>query len=150
MDEHEEMMERIEAKVDAVHATVKQIQQLLMPGCGLPPKPVKAKAHIPSFTTCLRDQAQHCAAELMDYLHRHIDVRYGVDSLLYIQAAMDAEAIDRPPQKIAEAEFPGHLGARSMYNDYVGMSENFKTKKRINEYQRVKDEIRKMLVLPQK
>ena len=62
---------------------------------------------------------------LLDYLHKQIDARTGVAAFLYIQAAIEAKVIERPPYKTVASEFP-NIGKRANYDTYIGSSRNFR------------------------
>ena len=62
---------------------------------------------------------------LLDYLHKQIDARTGVGAFLYIQAAIEAKVIERPPYKTVASEFP-NIGKRANYDTYIGSSRNFR------------------------
>ncbi len=78
------------------------------------------------FHKLVRDKGK--LPQMMSYLHDHIDSRTGVDAFIYIQAAIEARVIDRPPYKVAVAEFPG-IGKRANYDAYIGMSIKFHKRK---------------------
>lgn len=77
-------------------------------------------------------------AQFMSYLHEHIDSLTGVEAFIYIQAAIDAKILDRPPYKVAEAEFP-NIGKRANYDAYVGLNQKFH--KRKDSLQTIREEI---------
>lgn len=83
--------------------------------------------------------------QLLDYLHTRIEPRYRVDALVYIQAAIDAGALSRPPHTTAEAEFPGHMGCDSLYNDYVGSDAAYSTKRRVKQLADAVEEIKQIM-----
>ena len=102
----------------------------------------KGPANLP-FAGYIRDHAY--AAQLLDYLHKRIEPRYRVDAIVFIQAAIDAGALSQPPFAAAEAEFPGHMGSDSLYNDYVGNDGAFSTKRRVQQLADAVEEIRKIM-----
>ena len=59
------------------------------------------------------------AAEILEQLHKWIDGRRKVKALVYIQAAIEARVLDKPPYSAANAEFPGCLGSKSLYYAYL-------------------------------
>ena len=75
------------------------------------------------FHTCIYNK-EH-SNSLLRYLHKNINSRTGVPAFLYIQAAIEAKVIERPPYKIAVAEFP-NIGKRANYDSYIGSSRNFR------------------------
>ena len=109
-------MERLEAKVDELAKKVDWIEQVLMPGCGLPAKPKEAKPSRP-FVDYIRVPAK---AEVLAKLHEWIDGRQRVKAILYIKAAVDARVLEKPTFVAADAEFPGCLGSKSLYYAYTG------------------------------
>lgn len=109
-------MERLEAKVDELVKKVDRIEQVLIPGCGLPAKPKEAKP-TRQFVDYIRVPAK---AEVLAKLHEWIDGRHKVKALVYIQAAFEARILEKPPYSAASVEFPGRLGSKSLYYAYVG------------------------------
>lgn len=76
------------------------------------------------FAYYIRNKA--AAPAILAQLHEWIDAFCGVEALVYIQAALDARVfIAKPPHAAAEEEFPGRMGARSMYYEYVGVAGAF-------------------------
>ena len=75
------------------------------------------------FHTCIYNK-EH-SSSLLRYLHENINSRTGVPAFLYIQAAIEAKVIERPPYKIAVAEFP-NIGKRANYDSYIGSFRNFR------------------------
>lgn len=75
------------------------------------------------FHSCIYNKDH--SSSLLRYLHGNIDTRTGVPAFLYIQAAIEAKVIERPPYKIAVAEFP-NIGKRANYDSYIGSSRNFR------------------------
>lgn len=59
------------------------------------------------------------ANEILDQLHQWIDSKERVKALVYIKAAIDSKVISRPPFHIADAEFKGKLGSKSLYYVYT-------------------------------
>ena len=102
----------------------------------------KSATNLP-FADYIRDHAH--TAQLLDYLHKRIEPRYRVDAIVFIQAAIDAGALSRPPYAASEAEFPGHMGSDSLYNDYVGNDGAFSTKRRVQQLADAVEEIRKIM-----
>lgn len=81
LDEHEEMMERIEAKLDVLMSRMVEKD--------------KAKQARP-FIDYIKDPER--APEILAQMHRWIDKAYRVDALIYIQAALDAKVFNcKPP-----------------------------------------------------
>ena len=75
------------------------------------------------FAYYIRNKA---APAILAQLHEWIDEFSGVEALVYIQAALDARIfIAKPPHAAASEEFPGRMGARSMYYEYVGVAGAF-------------------------
>ena len=56
--------------------------------------------------------------EILSLLHAWIDSKDKVKALVYIKAAIEAQVLSRPPYHIADAEFPGRLGCKSLYYAY--------------------------------
>jgi len=102
-----------------------------------PKKPTEA------FSYYIKDRRTE--ESLLAYLHTHIDVLNRVDAYIYLQAAIDAGVLSRPPFNTAAAEFPGHLGSVSTYNQYVGDSSQFSTKRRMVDLEQAIDEIKQLL-----
>lgn len=76
------------------------------------------------FVYYIRNKA--AASAILAQLHEWIDAFSGVEALVYIQAALDAKVfIAKPPHAAASEEFPGCMGARSMYYEYVGVAGAF-------------------------
>lgn len=102
------------------------------------------KKTAPPFADYIRDRIK--AELLLNYLHDKIETRWRVDALVFIQAAMDAGALSHPPYAVACAEFPGHLGAESTYNEYIGSADSFSTRRRVRELADATEEIRALLI----
>ena len=65
---------------------------------------------------CIRDLAVINHLDHILYVN-HLDI----DALIYIQAALDAKVFNcKPPFPVLDKEFQGHLGAQSLFYDYVG------------------------------
>ena len=105
-------------------------------------KKAKPTRESPPFSSYIKDGSK--APQLLEYLHDKIASRKRVDALIFIQAAIDAGALTIPPYAASEAEFPGHMGSDSLYNDYVGNEGAFSTRRRIQQLADAVEEIRKL------
>ena len=59
------------------------------------------------------------AQRILEQLHEWIDGKRKVKALVYIKAAIDANIIIRPPYDVANEEFTGCLGSKSLYYVYT-------------------------------
>lgn len=59
------------------------------------------------------------SARILEQLHGWIDGKRKVKALVYIKGAIDANVITRPPYDVANKEFPGCLGSKSLYYVYT-------------------------------
>ena len=57
-------------------------------------------------------------------------------AILYIKAAMEARVLSRPPYIVANAEFPGRLGGKSLYYNYTGEPMMFSSEEDLEELRR--------------
>lgn len=134
LEKQSAQMERLEAKVDELREKVGQIEQELMPGCGLPAKPKDTKPTRP-FADYIRVPAK---TEVLALLHKWIDGRRKVKALLYIKAAVEARVLEKPPFVAADAEFPGCLGSKSLYYVYAGEPMAYNDEEDLEELRRAK------------
>ena len=84
-------------------------------------------------------------AELLAFLHDKLEDRYRVDALVYLVAAIKVGVLSEPPFKAADAEFPGHMGSDSLYNEYLRDPERFEGRRRKAQLEEAMEEIRKIL-----
>jgi hypothetical protein len=108
LDEHEEMMERIEAKLDVLMSRMVEKD--------------KAKQARP-FIDYIKDPER--APEILAQLHRWIDNNRKSKALVYLKAATEARVLEQPPYPAAAAEFPSRLGSESLYYAYLGEPNSF-------------------------
>lgn len=102
-----EKLDRMEKRLDALESTTAQKRTTL------------TKAPTKTFADYIRVPEK--ADEILVQMHRWIDKAYRVDALIYIQAALDAKVFNcKPPFPVLDKEFQGHLGAQSLFYDYVG------------------------------
>jgi hypothetical protein len=126
LDEHEEMMERIEAKLDVLMSRMVEKD--------------KAKQARP-FIDYIKDPER--APEILAQLHRWIDNNRKSKALVYLKAATEARVLEQPPYPAAAAEFPGSLGSESLYYAYLGEPDSFteKAQEKIAEAMKVLNKI---------
>jgi hypothetical protein len=84
-------------------------------------------------------------AEVLAQLHQWIDGRQRVKALVYIQAAIEARILEKPPYSAASVEFPGRLGCKSLYYAYVDDETAFTNLDDQETMKVAKDTLRRML-----
>ena len=114
LDEHEEMMERIEAKLD--------ILMRRMDGEVGEENEVEAKPTRP-FSDYIKVPKR--APEILAQLHSWIDKTKKTKALVYLKAATEARVLEQPPYPAAAAEFPDRLGSESLYYAYLSEPNSF-------------------------
>lgn len=57
-------------------------------------------------------------------------------AILFIKAAMKARGLSRPPYIVANAEFPGRLGGKSLYYNYTSEPMMFSSEEDLEELRR--------------
>lgn len=102
-----------------------------------PPRPEE------SFASYIRTKDK--ATELLTFLHDKLKDKYRVDAMVYIVAAIKVGILSEPPFKAADAEFPGHMGSDSLYNEYLRDTERFEGRRRKTQLEEAMEEIRKIL-----
>lgn len=83
-----------------------------------PPANVEAERPLRMFVEFIKTTEK--AAKVLQHLHDWIDRADRVKALVYLKAAIEARVLSRPPFEVAAAEFPGHLGSKSLYYVYTG------------------------------
>ena len=86
-------------------------------------------------------KAPENAEKIMERLHGWIDGKRKVKALVYIRAAMDARVLARPPFVVAEAEFPGCLGSKSLYYVYTSEPVAFASEEDLQELKKATAEL---------
>lgn len=117
LDEHEEMMERIEAKLDILMSRMDGKDSKAEEDNEVDAKPTRP------FADYIKVQKR--APEIMAQLHSWIDKAKKTKALVYIKAATEARVLEQPPYPTAVAEFPNRLGSESLYYAYLGEPDSF-------------------------
>lgn len=130
VDSNDEKVDRLDKKIDKLGETMATIMKYVMAGAYLPDE-TSGRAGTPDqvgsdgkkskptrgFAEYIRVPEK--AEEILTQLHEWIDGRQRVKALVYIQAAIEARVLNKPPYSAASIEFPVCLGCKSLYYAYV-------------------------------
>ena len=117
LDEHEEMMERIEAKLDILMSRMDGKGSVTGEENEVEEKPTRP------FSDYIKVQKR--APEILAQLHGWIDKTKKTKALVYLKAATEARVLEQPPYPAAAAEFPDRLGSESLYYAYLSEPNSF-------------------------